>query len=108
MNPADAEARDIARQIGGDATLPDHVRWCADRWAGVRAAARRSTLAALRGDVVAARNLELAQLDDAVRAGNAAAADACVDAIESYDPGPVGHLRRVGASPEEIARLYPY
>ncbi len=107
VNPDDAEARGIARQIGCDATLPDHVRWCANRWAGV-AGREALALAALRGDAAAARNLELSQLDDALHAGNAVAADACVDALESYDPGPVGHLRRVGASPEEIARLYPY
>ena len=41
-------------------------------------------------------------------AGTRAAADACVDALERYDPGPVGHLRRSGATPRDIARLYPY
>jgi hypothetical protein len=107
VNADDAEARDAAWQLGSDATLPDHVRSCAQRWAG---GAGREALqqAALRGDPVAARNLELAQLDDAVRVGNDGAAAACVDALESYDPGPVGHLRRTGASAETIARLYPY
>ncbi len=107
VNPDDREARDAAGQIGSDATLPDHVRSCAQRWAGV-AGREALALAARRGDVVAARNLELARLDDALRAGNAGAAAACVDALEIYDPGPVGHLRRGGASAEEIARLYPY
>ena len=63
---------------------------------------------AVSSEARAPRNLELAQLDDALLAGNVAAAEACVDAIESYDPGPVGHLRRAGASPADIARLYPY
>jgi hypothetical protein len=107
LDPRDTAAREIAAQLGADVALPDHVRWSADRWAG---AVRRDalTLAERRGAVAAARNLELAQLDDALLAGNATAANACVDAIERYDPGPVGHLRRAGATPADIARLYPY
>jgi hypothetical protein len=107
IDPDDAEAVQLARQLAEDDALPDHVRWCARRWLG---AAGRPALqaAALHGHVVAARNLELLQLDEALRTGAADAAAACVDALESYDPGPVGHLRRAGATPGDIARLYPY
>ena len=103
----DAEARQMARALATDEALPDHVRWCASRWVG---AGGRHVLedAAVCGKPVASRNLVLLQLDDALRAGNTAAAEACVDTLESYDPGPVGHLRRSGASPADMARLYPY
>ena len=107
LDPRDADARAAAAAIGADAALPDHVRWCGDRWAG---AARREALARAsgRGSALAARCLTLAQLDEALLSGNRADADACIEALERYDPGPVGHLRRSGASAAEIARLYPY
>ncbi len=107
LQPDDLDARTLARQLGADATLPDHVRWSADRWAG-DAGREALEVAARGGNPVAARNLALASLDEALRAGNAAAAEACVDALESYDPGPVRHLRRAGATPADVARLYPY
>ena len=107
IDPGDAAARDVAAQMGADAALPDHVRWCADRWAG---ASRREALAdaASRGAPLAIRNLELARLDDALEAGDETTANACVVALERYDPGPMSHLRRSGASAADIARLYPY
>jgi hypothetical protein len=107
LDPMDRAACEIAAQLGADVALPDHLRWCADRWAG---AGRREalTLAARRGAAAAARNLALAQLDDALLAGDDIAAHVCVNVIERYDPGPVGHLRRAGATPADIARLYPY
>lgn len=107
VDPDDRAAREMAAQLGADAALPDHVRWCADRWAGVmRGEALRQ--AAQGGAPLAMRNLALAELDAALAAGDVAAADTRVDALERYDPGPVGHLRRAGASAAEVARLYPY
>lgn len=107
LDPDDLDARAAAAVIGADAALPDHVRWCGERWAG---ATRGEALAqaAHRGSVLAARCVELVRLDEALAAGNLTAAEAAIDALERYDPGPVGHLRRAGASPTEIARLYPY
>ena len=107
LDPADESGLDAARQLAADETLPDHVRWCATRWLGAEG---RPALEAASGQgwLVAARNLVLLNLDEALRAGREADADACLDALERYDPGPVSHLRRSGATPHDIARLYPY
>jgi len=107
LDPADPEARDLARQLAMDEALPDHVRWCASRWLGAEG---RSALTAeaSRGHRLASRNLVLADLDEALRMGDDIAANAAVDALQGYDPGPVAHLRRCGATTADIARLYPY
>lgn len=107
LHPDDSDACARAAPLAGDATLPDHVRWSAARWAGQagRAALER---AAASGDVMAERNLALARLDEAIRAGDASGADTCVDVLARLDPGPLGHLRRAGSSAETIARMYPY
>jgi hypothetical protein len=107
LDASDEGARAMAVTLCDDVTLPDHVRWSAHRWAGERA---RPALeqAAREGDGLAARNLVLARLDSAVAGDDDVEANACVGTLESYDPGPVGHLRRSGASASDVARLYPY
>ncbi|BCS35944.1 hypothetical protein TBR22_A51790 [Luteitalea sp. TBR-22] len=106
VDPTDAQARRRALALGTDPTLPDTLRWSALRWAGGgRAALERATA---EGDPVAGRQLVLARLDEAVRAGDPAAVESAMRVLARYDPGPVGHLRRAGASSSDIARLYPY
>lgn len=107
LDETDASARDEALALGVDVTLPDTLRWSALRWAGRRG---RPLLQrdALAGHRVAARQLVLAELDDALAHGQADAAESCVETLAGHDPGPVGHLRRAGASSSEVARLYPY
>ena len=107
LDASDTGARALAVAMCEDRTLPDHVRWSAHRWAG-SAAVPALEEAAHRGDLLASRNLVLMQLDGAVAEGRRDQARACVDTLERYDPGPVGHLRRSGASASELARLYPY
>jgi hypothetical protein len=103
----DEAARGGAILLSEDVALPDHLRWAAHRWGGP--ACRPALMeAAGQGNVLAARNLTLVRLDDAVAAGDEDAAMALVEALAQYDPGPVGHLRRSGAAPAEVARLYPY
>jgi len=107
LEPGDETARTAAMQLGGDITLPDHLRWAAHRWAGT---AFRPPLveAAAHGNVLASRNLMMLDLDTAIAAGDLETAAACVVALERYDPGPAGHLIRSGARPSDVARLYPY
>lgn len=107
IDPEDDDGLDAARQLASDESLPDHVRWCATRWLG-REGRPALEAASGRGWLVAARNLVLLDLDEALRAGAVADADTCIEALERYDPGPVGHLRRCGATARDIARLYPY
>lgn len=107
IDPDDEEAREGALALGLDPSLPDTLRYSALRWAG-RAGVPWLIAAAEAGDAVAARQLVLAQLDAALHAGDDAAAQSCVEALARYDPGPVGHLRRAGASASDIARAYPY
>ena len=103
----DESARAAAVQLSGDPGLPDHVRWAAHRWAGAACLAALEE-AAGQGNVLASRNLTLLRLDEAVAAGDEHTAMACIDALAQYDPGPVTHLRRSGAGPAAVARLYPY
>jgi hypothetical protein len=107
IEPDNTWIRDLALAMGTDATLPDTLRWSALRWAG-RAGRARLMRAADGGNRVAARQLVLSDLDEALRAGEMGTAESCVEALARYDPGPVRHLRRTGATVAEIARQYPY
>ena len=107
LDAGDETARAIAVQLSGDFTLPDHLRWAAHRW-GASACRPALLEAAGQGNVLASRNLALLQLDEAVAAGDADAAIASVETLAQYDPGPMEHLRRSGATPAVVARFYPY
>ncbi len=108
LDGSDDAARTTARAMCTDSTLPDHVRLSAHRCVGDEGARDRLAQAASGGDLLAQRYLALVDLDTAIARGDDKAAHACVDALGLYDPGPVAHLRRSGASAAAIARLYPY
>ena len=103
----DESARAAAIQLSGDPALPDHVRWAAHRWGGA-VCLPALVEAAGQDNVLASRNLALVRLDEAIAAGDQPAAVTCVEELAQYDPGPVTHLRRSGAGPAAVARLYPY
>ncbi|MCC6163794.1 MAG: hypothetical protein IT182_10660 [Acidobacteria bacterium] len=107
LDPGDSSARDNAARMAADVTLPDHVRWSASRWAGTACRALLEQ-AADGGDPLASRNLTLADLDEALARADTNAAARCIDTLATQDPGPIAHLRHANASPEEVARLYPY
>lgn len=101
----DREAQREMVRLASDDTLPSHVRWSAHRWVPE---GRDLLESAAERDVHAARALALVRLDRCLTAGDTEGADLCADALQQLDPGCVGHLRSSGASPAEVARLYPY
>jgi hypothetical protein len=107
LSPGDASALAIVRRLSHDPSVPAHVRWSAQRWARGHGSGLPSPGEA-DASALARRYQVLAALDGAVAAGDAAAAASLVDELERLDPGPVGHLRRHGAGPADVARLYPY
>lgn len=105
LAPDDAAARAVAIRLCEDASLPAHLRWSAHRWAGTPQRQRLAVEA--QGSTLARRYHVLARLDEAVASGDDGAGR-LVDDLAQLDPGPVGHLRRHGATPADVARLYPY
>lgn len=108
LDPSDEDARASGRALCDDRSLPDHVRWSAHRCVADDDARHALQVAADGGDALASRYRVLLDLDDANTSGDVEAAEAAVIALGLYDPGPVTHLRRSGASVSDVALLYPY
>jgi len=106
IDPSDQAARRAAQLVYADDGLPTHLRWSACRWAD--ADAQVALAKAARTDRIAQRYLVLRALDEAAAGGDRDRTMSLVFDLEQLDPGPVGHLRRSGAAPGDIARLYPY
>ena len=117
-----AEALGELRRLAEDATVADHVRRSAARWAvacaralgdggGVAAAQAVLASACPEGDRDARAYASLASLDAALAAGDAEAAAAAVGMLRECQPGLLAHLtdeREPGDVAAHVARFFPY
>ncbi len=119
---ADDSARAELQALAESSTVPDHVCRSAARWlvecerrsgsrADVVAARERLAAACPADDTDASTYAILGRLDDALAAGDGAAAAAALAALRTAQPGPVGHLvaaAPAGDAPAYVARFFSY
>jgi hypothetical protein len=115
-------AGDVLRRLAADATIADHVRRSAARWAitcaralgdggGVAAAEAALASGCPEGDPDARAYACLASLDTALADGDEAGARGAVESLRQCLPGLVQHLaeeREPAEVPAHVARYFPY